>query len=216
MDANQIKNMGRRLRKFLGEFDDCFVRSNSRQHLRTYVAGQISNLPRKSIEPIALAAKVRPRTLQFFLSSAPWDGPRLRDRTQWLVARDHSHPQAIGIVDETGNPKKGCHTAAVQRQWCGNTGKVDNCVVAVHLAYVTGDFQCLLDSEVFLEKPPAHFWASAAMVKLFGRSTWAVRVPSALAAIGGVAMVFLLARRMAFSVPAAFACGLVMATSGGY
>ena len=72
MDANQIKNMGRRLREFLGEFDDCFVRSKSRQHLRTYVGGQVSSLPRKNIEPIALAAKVRPRTLQFFLSSAPW------------------------------------------------------------------------------------------------------------------------------------------------
>ena len=150
MDANQIKQLGRRLQKFLSEFDDCFVRRGSRVHLRTYVGGQISNLPRKSIEPMALAAKVRPRTLQFFLSSAPWDGPRLRDRTQWLVARDHAHPQALGIVDETGNPKKGPHTAGVQRQWCGNSGKIDNCVVAVHLAYVAGDFQGLLDSDLYL------------------------------------------------------------------
>ena len=85
--------------------------------------GQLSDLPRKSIEPMALAAGVAPRTLQSFFSHLFWDGPHLRDRVQWIVARDHAHPQAIGIVDESGNPKKGRHTAGVQRQWCGNTGK---------------------------------------------------------------------------------------------
>jgi len=59
MEAEQIKHMGRRLRKFLQEFDDCFTRSEPREHLRTYVAGQLSNLPRKSIEPIALAHGIR-------------------------------------------------------------------------------------------------------------------------------------------------------------
>ena len=152
MEAEQIKHMGRRLRKFLQEFDDCFTRSEPREHLRTYVAGQLSNLPRKSIEPMALAAGTPPRTLQRLLSLVQWDEHRMRDRTQWLVARDHGHPQAIGIIDETGNPKKGTHTAGVQRQWCGNTGKIDNCVVAVHLAYVAGDLACLLDSDLFLSE----------------------------------------------------------------
>jgi len=111
MDAKLIKRMGRKLREFLGEFDDCFGRSGPREHLRTYVSGQLSDLPRKSIEPIALAAKVPPLTLQYFLSSMQWDQQRMRDRTQWMVARDHAHPKAIGVIDETGNPKKGQHTA---------------------------------------------------------------------------------------------------------
>jgi SRSO17 transposase len=152
MDAKTIKNMGRKLRTFLAEFDDCFSRSEQRAHLQTYVNGQLSDLERKSIEPIALAANVPPRTLQYFLSAAPWDGPRLRDRLHWIVARDHGHPRAIGIIDESGNPKKGKHTCGVQWQWCGNTGKLDNCVVAVHLAYAFDDFQCLLDSDLFLPK----------------------------------------------------------------
>lgn len=152
MDLKQIKNMGKELRGFLHEFDDCFGRSEPREHLRRYVGGQLSDLPRKSIEPIALAADVPPRTLQFFLSSVQWDEKRLRDRIQWIVARDHSHRHAIGVIDETGNPKKGRHTAAVQRQWCGASGKIDNCVVDVHLAYVAGDLRCLLDSDVYLPK----------------------------------------------------------------
>jgi len=150
MDVQEIKGMGRQLRRFLGEFDDCFGRSEPRGHLRTYVQGQLSNLPRKSIEPIALSAQVAPRTLQGFFSYLSWDEPHLRDRVQWIVARDHADPQALGVIDESGNPKKGRHTAGVQRQWCGNTGKTDNCVVAVHLGYVAGDFQCLLDSDLFL------------------------------------------------------------------
>ena len=152
MDVKQIKSMGRKLRRFLAEFEDCFYRSEQRGHLYTYMTGQISQLPRKSIEPIALRAGIPPRTLQYFMATAPWDGPRLRDRIQWIVARDHGHPRAIGIIDETGNPKKGRHTCGVQRQWCGNSGKIDNCVVGVHLGYVVDDFQCLLDSDLYLPK----------------------------------------------------------------
>jgi SRSO17 transposase len=114
------------------------------------VQGQLSDLPRKSIEPMALAAGITPRTLQNFVTQLLWDGPRLRDRLEWIVAAEHAHPQAIGIVDESGNPKKGRHTAGVQRQWCGNTGKRDNCVVGVHLGYVAGPLHCLLDSDLYL------------------------------------------------------------------
>jgi SRSO17 transposase len=150
MDAERIERLGVELTGFLDEFDDCFGRSEPRGHLRTYIGGQLSNLPRKSIEPMALATDTPPRTLQRFLESVQWDEARLRDRVQRIVARDHADPHAIGLVDETGNPKKGRHTAAVKRQWCGNTGKIDNCVVSVHTGYTAGDFQCLLDSDVYL------------------------------------------------------------------
>src|SRR5947209_15176693 len=71
-------------------------------------------------------------------------------RLQELVVQDHASPQAVGIVDETGCPKKGDKTPGVQRQYCGATGKQDNCVVTVHLGYAVDDFHCLLDSELFL------------------------------------------------------------------
>ena len=152
MDITQIKGIGKELNAYLSQFDDCFSRSGSRQNLRAYVNGQLSDLPRKSIEPIALAANMPPRTLQCFLSILPWDHQRMRDKIQWIVADKYAHPSAIGVVDDSGNPKKGIHTPGVQRQWCGNTGKTDNCIVGVHIAYVAGDFQCLLDSDVYLPK----------------------------------------------------------------
>lgn len=158
MDIGQIKGMGRRLNRFLGEFDDCFGRSEPRESLRTYVRGQLSKLERKSIEPIALEAGVPPRALQLFFSDGFWDQERLRDRMQQIVARDHGHGRAIGVIDETGNPKSGKHTAAVQPQYCGNSGKIDNCVVAVHWSYVAGDFECLMDSDLFLPQGWADDW----------------------------------------------------------
>ena len=150
MDAKAIKNIGKKLNAFLKQFDDCFYRSQPRGHLENYVRGQVSSLHRKSVEPIALLTKTAPRTLQRFLSYVHWDQRRLRDRIQWIVTRDHCHPDAIGTVDDTGHPKKGSHTACVQRQWCGNTGKTDNCVVSVHIGYTGGDFQCLLDNDLYL------------------------------------------------------------------
>ena len=75
----------------------------------------------------------------------------MRDRLQQRVARDHADPLAVGLVDETAHPKKGEHTPGVKRQWCGATGKVDNCVVTVHLGYATpGGFHALLDGDPFL------------------------------------------------------------------
>jgi SRSO17 transposase len=150
MDAEEIKNIGKKLSTFLKQFDDCFYRSQPREHLKSYVRGQVSSLQRKSAEPIALLTKTPPRTLQRFLSYVHWDQHRLRDRIQWIVVRDHACSDAVGTVDDTGNPKKGMHTACVQRQWCGNTGKKDSCVVSVHIGYTVNDFQCLLDSDLYL------------------------------------------------------------------
>lgn len=150
MEVEDIGRMGVRLGALLSEFDDCFGRSEPREHLCTYVNGQVARLHRKSVEPIALAAGTPVRTLQGFFERTHWDELRLRDRLQRIVARDHADGQAIGVIDEEGQPKKGRHTAGVQHQWCGRTGKVDNCIVSVHLSYVAGDFECLLDSDLFL------------------------------------------------------------------
>jgi SRSO17 transposase len=150
MDARQIRQLGPRLHRFLARFDDCFHRSEARHHLATYVRGLLSDLPRKSVEPIALEAGLPPRTLQQFLSLLDWDHDRLRDRAQRLVAAEHASPHSVGILDDTGCIKKGTKTPGVQRQYCGAAGKIDNCVITVHLAYAAEDLHCLLDSDLYL------------------------------------------------------------------
>jgi SRSO17 transposase len=150
MTANEILALRPRIERFLRLFDECFVDDGTRHHLRVYVRGQLSNLPRKSVEPIAVAADMAPKTLQQFLTSAKWDHLLMRDRLQQRVAARHRGPRVIGVFDETGCPKKGHKTPGVQHQYCGATGKNDNCIVTVHLALAEGPFHCLLDSELFL------------------------------------------------------------------
>jgi SRSO17 transposase len=152
MTVQQIRSLGPALVAFVGEFADCFIDSDTRYHLTEYVKGQLSDLPRKSVEPIALAMDVPPRTLQEFLSLSHWDHDRLRDTMQQMVIRDHAEDQAIGIIDESGHPKKGNKTACVQRQYCGATGKIDNCVMSVHLCYASfdGRFRAMIDSDLYL------------------------------------------------------------------
>jgi SRSO17 transposase len=160
MTVDQIRSLRPQLSDYLEEFTDCFGNCDTRFHLREYVKGQLSNLPRKSVEPIAHLMDVPPRTLQEFLSLSDWDHDRLRDTVQRLVARDHGEHQAIGIIDESGHPKKGNKTACVHRQYCGATGKIDNCVMSVHLCYASfdGRFRAMLDSDLYL---PESGWDAA-------------------------------------------------------
>lgn len=152
MDAKQILTLKPMLMSYLRQFGDCFGRSEPAAHVQTYALGQLSDLRRKSIEPIADAAGIPPRTLQQFLSRHAWDDERMVDVLEQIVAAEHSHPCSIGVIDETAHPKKGDKTPGVQRQWCGNTGKIDNCILTVHLGYAAEDFHCLLDGELFLPK----------------------------------------------------------------
>ena len=152
MDADTILKVKPALTQYLHEFDDCFGRVTARWHLDTYVLGQLGDLPRKSVEPIADASGTPPRTLQEFLSLYRWDESAMRDRLQQRVARRHAHEHSVGILDETSFVKKGNKTACVQRQHCGAVGKTENCVVSVHLGYATPDFHTLLDGDLYLPK----------------------------------------------------------------
>ena len=150
MYAKQIKQLKPMLNKYLRQFDGCFGRIEPVKLLQAYVTGQLSDLQRKSIEPMADAAGLPPRNLQQFLSLHKWNERQMLDTAQQIVAREHQHSCSIGIFDETGHTKKGDKTPGVQRQWCGTAGKIDNCVVTVHLNYTAGDFHCLLDGDLFL------------------------------------------------------------------
>ena len=150
MDVDQIRRLEPKLAKYIDLFHDCFDRKDTRAHLGVYVRGQLSDLPEKSVEPIALDADVPPRTLQEFLSQHRWHEDRLRDRLHQLVAAEHQGPHIIGTFDETSDPKKGDRTPGVQKQWCGRLGKTENCIVTVHLSFAREDFHYLVDGELYL------------------------------------------------------------------
>jgi len=156
MDISGLRQTRRNLDKFIRRFDGCVKTRPSRRHMRTYLRGQVSDLPRKNVEAIALEAGVVPRTLVQFLGLHRWDHEAVRLRVQDIVRRDHPDDNAIAVIDETGMPKKGDKTVGVERQYCGATGKIDNCVVTVNLGYVAGDFHALIDTDLYLPEKSWH------------------------------------------------------------
>lgn len=169
MTVEQIAGLGPALTGFLTSFAGCFFRRDVLAHFRAYCRGLLSDLPRKSVEPIALAAGSTVRSLQEFLNHLRWDQERMGDLIQQRIALRHgpipglpsggatANPDdvgVIGLIDECGIPKKGKKTPGVQRQYCGASGKIDNCIVNVHLGYrntATG-FQSVIASDLYLPK----------------------------------------------------------------
>jgi hypothetical protein len=88
--------------------------------------------------------------------------------------------------------------------------------IAAHISN-TGEFAVpRLNGKAFLEKPPLYFWITAVTFNLLGQNNFAARFPSALSAIGGVLVVYLLARKIRFSILAACLSVLICATSFEY
>jgi len=152
MTLKELKNIGRQLTIFLSMFAGCFSSLAGRRLLLAYVKGQLSDVKRKNCEAMALKVNVPVRTLQRFLESIKWDEEKLCDRVQEIIARDHAHPEAIGIIDESGTAKSGHSTATVARQYNGNRGKVENCTVGVHLGYWAPGFKTIMNSRLYLHK----------------------------------------------------------------
>ena len=108
-------------------------------------------------EPIALAAGIAVRTLQEFLRDYRWSFADVRDALQRHVATALlAHPGdglgTIGLIDKTATRKKGTQTPGVQRQHCGELGKIDNCIVTVHLGVARGRYKTLCDADLFLPR----------------------------------------------------------------
>jgi len=98
MDAERIRQLEPRLAAYLERFGDCFARRDTKLHFPVYVRGQLSELPRKSVEPMALAANMPVRTLQEFLTFLKWDENRMRERVASIVAQEHADNKALARV----------------------------------------------------------------------------------------------------------------------
>jgi SRSO17 transposase len=57
---------------------------------------------------------------------------------------------AVLVLDETAFPKKGDHSAGVQRQYSGTAGRIENSQVGVFLCYASQWGSVLLDRELYL------------------------------------------------------------------
>jgi SRSO17 transposase len=157
MTDQEIMALGPAFAGYLKGYRDCFLQKRTATHFGDYCRGLLSDLPRKSVEPIALTCGTAVRTLQEFLTTADWQHLRARDELQTRIAEvlgalPDDELGTIGVIDETSCAKKGDRTPGVQRQYLGCAGKVDNGVVTVHVGVARGTFQALLDAELYLPK----------------------------------------------------------------
>jgi SRSO17 transposase len=78
------------------------------------------------------------------------DADGVRDDLREFVADHLGHPDAVLVVDETGDLKKGTHTVGVHRQYTGTAGRIENAQVAVYLAYAAPAGHTLIDRALYL------------------------------------------------------------------
>jgi SRSO17 transposase len=151
----ELVDLGPALVAFLQPYLFCCGYTQTFAHLQTYCRGLLSDLKRKSAEPIALAAGCAVRTLQEFLRDHQWHHAQVRDLLQRTVAADLADlPDdglgTVGLIDETSALKSGDKTPGVQRQYLGCVGKIANGIVTVHLGICKDRYKTLLDAELFL------------------------------------------------------------------
>ena len=163
MTEEQLEALGPALDDFLRPYLFCCGYTQTFNHLHTYCRGLLSDLKRKSVEPIALASGCAVRTLQEFLRDHLWQYTAVRQLLQrHLAATLPSLPAddlgTVGLIDETSALKSGTKTPGVQRQYLGCVGKIANGIVTVHLGVCRGRYKTLCDAELFLSKD----WAADA------------------------------------------------------
>lgn len=157
MTTHEIARLAPAFAAYLKSYQVCFLKDKTQAHFGNYCRGLMSNLDRKSVEPIAIEAGTAIRTLQEFLTTSQWNHLRARDILQRRLAEFIAQlPEddlgTVGIIDETSVVKKGRKTPGVQRQYLGCVGKTENGIVTVHIGLAQGRFHALADADLYLPR----------------------------------------------------------------
>ena len=90
--------------------------------------------------------------MQHLLNCVVWDTEPVTGELRGLVVEPLCAADAVLVVDETGDPKKGRHTVGVQRQYTGTAGRIENAQVGVYLGYATRRGHAMVDRELYLPR----------------------------------------------------------------
>ncbi len=151
MDLKELRRLKPELDSFLARYAPLFGRPEAQGHGRRFVQGLLLGGDRRSVENIAEAIDgCVVRSLQTFVTNAPWSGDALLAELRQQVAQEWGDPEAVVIVDETGFAKKGAKSVGVKRQYSGTLGRVENCQIGVFLGYHATRGHTLLDRRLFV------------------------------------------------------------------
>ncbi len=122
--------------EYMAPFMNFFHRSEGRALAESYVSGLLMDGERKSVEPMSERVNASERSMQRLLSHVKWDEQGVLSTYQDRMLAATSDPMGLFLIDDTGFPKKGRESVCVARQYCGATGKTDNCQIGVSMTYI--------------------------------------------------------------------------------
>ena len=140
------------LEKYLEKYAKCFTNMSQRKYFETFEKGLLSDLERKTLEPIALTLldETQVRGLQQFFGRASFSDEDLLAQYQTLLAETLGEAEGFLSVDGSDFPKKGNHSVGVARQYCGRLGKTENCQAGVFVGYTTSKGYALVNRALYM------------------------------------------------------------------
>lgn len=156
MKQSELTKLDRALGGYVDRIVSGFGPPARERSLGNYISGLLLDGERKSVEPIAerLVCKVEEREamrqrLQQAVVVAAWSERELFSRLTMIADGELPGVEAF-VVDDTGFPKKGKYSPAVQRQYSGTLGRTDNCQVAVSVHLASESQSACVGMELFL------------------------------------------------------------------
>ena len=143
------------------QFAPLFQRAEQRAWAAVYLRGLLTaDVPRKNVEAIGLrllgagpGAERQVRALQQFVGEGGWDDAAILAAHRRLVDETLGADDGVLLIDGHETPKPGAHSVGVGWQWCGHTGKKDNCQAGVYLGYASRQGDTPLDRRLYLPAP---------------------------------------------------------------
>lgn len=146
-----VKVWGRELDAVANHIGGRFSRRETRDRVRSYLAGLLGPVQRKNAWQVAeQIGDADPYGLQYLMGRSEWDPDGVRDDLREYVVRSLGDPGAVLVLDETGFLKKGTKSAGVGRQYTGTAGRIENAQVGVFLALHTRSGTAFIDRELYL------------------------------------------------------------------
>ena len=103
------------------------------RHATRYFRGLIRPGTNKSVADIASMVDIKQEKLERFVRESAWEYENVEQDLRTTAPEAAQGAASALILDGMGIPKQGDESVGVGRQWCGATGKVDNCQTTVNL-----------------------------------------------------------------------------------
>jgi SRSO17 transposase len=158
LTPEEVAPLAEELAAYHQHFAPFFYRHEQRDWAAIYLRGLLTaDVPRKNVEAMALRllgvgahAERQVRALQQFIGEGRWDDEAILAEHQRWVNETLGEEDGVLIVDGSEFPKHGEHSAGVAPQWCGHTGKKENCQAGVFLGYASRKGATLVDRCLYL------------------------------------------------------------------